>query len=264
MPSVRTEQELLSHFKENLQSILRAQNLSEAELSVRAGFEKNTAVTSMMQADVLPSMAAPMRLAAALGVPVDALMQDRNAHLENSFEALPVQKVDNEAARLLCAVFKAVDRAIDGVTDRPTLDSIISWWKETDGDLSSSDQLLPYFDLVKATETLQAIPKVTHVGNMGLSAETLGSSESARLTAFIRTLSMSDLEELNGNIRTVAHTGIGMVTPQKRIVSFPDSNESLQVSFIRLMLPVRDVSRTQYVLNYSTLLSESTPRKLDG
>lgn len=264
MTSVRTEQELLLHFKQNVQSILEAQNMTEKELSVRAGFDTNTAVTAMMRADVLPSMAAPMRLADALGVPVDALMQDRQAHLETSFEALPVQKVDNEAARLLCAVFKATDRAIDGVTDRPTLDSIIAWWKESDGDLSSSDQILPFFDLVKATETLQAIPKVSHVGERGLSAETLGSSESDRLTAFIRTLSVSDLEELNGNIQTVTQTGIGMVSPQKRVVSFPEANEALQVSFVRLMLPVKDTKGTQFVLNYSTLLSESTPRKLDG
>lgn len=264
MHSIRSEQELLSNFKHNLKSILRAQNLTEAELSVRAGFDQNTAVTAMMDAAALPSMAAPMRLADALGITVDALLQDRHQHLDTCFEALPVQKVDKQAARLLCAVFKAADRAIDGLTDRPTLDSIIAWWKDSDGDLSASDQLLPYFDLVKATETLNAIPKVSHVGAKGLSAETLGSSESDRLTAFLRTFSMSDLEELNKNIQTVAHTGVGMVSPQTRLVTFPESNEALQVSFVRLMLPVKDMSGTQFVLNYSTLLSESTPKKLDG
>ncbi len=73
MHSIRSEQKLLSNFKHNLKSILRAQNLTEAELSVRAGFDENSAVTAMMDANALPSMAAPMRLAEALGITVDAL-----------------------------------------------------------------------------------------------------------------------------------------------------------------------------------------------
>jgi transcriptional regulator with XRE-family HTH domain len=258
------EREVLTNFRTNIRQILRAQNLSEAELSRRAGFEDEGALAAMLQADSLPNMVAPMRLADALGVPMEALLREEKAHLKPDFEALPVEKVDREAARLLCAVFKATERAIDGVTNRPTLDSIIAWWKDSDGDLSSSDQISPHFDLVRAADALSAIPTVDHVGALGLSAMTLGSSANARLESFLRTLSMSDLEELNKNIRTVARTGIGMVTPQTRIVTFPETNETLEVSFVRLMLPVRDTAGIPFVLNYSTLLSESTPRKLDG
>ena len=111
---------------------------------------------------------------------------------------------------------------------------------------------------------MTSIPRIHHVGALGLSATTLGSSENARLETFLETLSTSDRAELNGQIRSVAHSGVGMITPLKRIVPFPETNETVEVSFVRLMLPVRDASGTLFVLNYSTLLSESTPRRTDG
>lgn len=259
-----TELEVLDNFRANLHSIMRSQNLTEAELSLRAGFETDSAITEIMQGGALPSLAAPVRVADALGVSVDVLLRDRNDHLQHQFEALPVQEVDRQAARLLSAVFKATERSLDRMGDRPTLDSIISWWKETDGDLSRSDQIAPHFDLVSAAEALTSIPRIHHVGALGLSATTLGSTESTRLERFLETLSTSDLAELNGQIRSVAHSGVGMITPLKRIVPFPETNETVEVSFVRLMLPVKDASGTLFVLNYSTLLSESTPRRTDG
>ncbi|GGB91001.1 hypothetical protein GCM10011363_04480 [Marivita lacus] len=259
-----SEREVLDNFRFNLKSIMQSQNLSESELSVRAGFDQDHVLADILRGAALPNIAAPVRLADALGVPVDVLLRDRNDHLQQDFEALPVQEVDRQAARLLSAVFKATERSLDRIGDRPTLDSIISWWKETDGDLSQSDQIAPHFDLVSAAEALTSVPRIHHVGALGLSATTLGSAEHSRLENFLETLSTSDLAELNGQIRSVAHSGVGMITPLKRIVTFPETNETAEVSFVRLMLPVKDASGTLFVLNYSTLLSESTPRRQDG
>ena len=264
MVSNITELGLLDNFRTNLKTIMQAQNLTEEELAVRAGFEEEGAIAAIMRGGAMPNMAAPVRLADALGIPVDVLLRDRTDHLQHEFEALPVQEVDRQAARLLSAVFKATERSLDRIGDRPTLDSIISWWKETDGDLSLSEQIAPHFDLVSAAEALTSVPRIHHVGALGLSATTLGSAENSRLETFLETLSTSDLAELNGQIRSVAHSGVGMITPLKRIVEFPETNETVEVSFVRLMLPVRDTSGTLFVLNYSTLLSESTPRRQDG
>lgn len=264
MSSNQTELDVLDSFRVNLKSIMKAQNLSEAELSVLAGFEDRGAVDAMMRGSSLPNMAAPVRLADALGVPVDVLLREPQAHLQQEFEAVPIQEVDKQAARLLSAVFRSAERSLDRIGTRPTLDSIISWWKETDGDLSRSDQIAPHFDLVSAAEALTSVPRIHHVGALGLTATTLGSAENARLENFLETLSTSDRAQLNGQIRSVATTGVGMITPLKRIVPFPETNETVEVSFVRLMLPVRDASGTLFVLNYSTLLSESTPRRQEG
>ncbi len=264
MSYATTELEVLNTFKTNVTNILHAQNLSPAELSRRAGLEGQDAVSALLRGDALPNMLTPMRIADALGVPVDALLRDSTRTPKPAFEALSLQDVDHQAARFLCAVFEATEQSIDRVTDRPTLDAIISWWKDNDGDLSRSDQISPHFDLVRAADALSAIPKIHHVGALGLSATTLGAAENARLEKFLETLSTSDIEELNGHIRTVGHTGVGMITPQSRIVQLPETNETIEVSFVRLMLPVKDTAGTPFVLNYSALLSESKPSKLDG
>lgn len=259
-----TELEILRNFQANLTNILQSQDLTEGELSLRAGFEEENAITDILLGDSLPNMAVPIRIADALGIPVEVLLRDRKEHLEQEFDVLPTQEVDRQAARLLSAVFKSSARSLDRISDRPTLDSIVSWWKETEGDLSRSDQISPHFDLIRAAEALSAIPKIHHVGALGLTAKTLGSADTSRMENFLETLSKSDLAELNGHIRTVAHSGVGMITPQTRIVSFPETNETLEVSFVRLMLPVKDTSSNLFVLNYSTLLSESTPRRQAG
>ncbi len=263
MSWARSEKEVLGSFKANLTSILRAQELTEAELSVLAGFSEEGAIAEIMQGDGLPNMAVPVRIADALGVSVEALLRDRREHLNQEFEALPVMEVDRQAARLLSAVFKSAERALAN-GERPSLDAIISWWKDTDGDLSRSDQISPHFDLISAAEALSAIPRIHHVGALGLSATTLGSAENVRLESFLETLSKSDLAQLNGQIKSVALSGVGLITPQKRIVEPPETNETMTVSFVRLMLPVKDASGTPFVMNYSTLLSESTPSKQDG
>jgi transcriptional regulator with XRE-family HTH domain len=264
MSSTITELDVFDNFRTNLKNIMQSQNLSAAELSLRAGFEKEDAIAAMMRGTNLPNMATPVRLADALGVPVEVLFRDQREHLKQVFEAVPIQEVDRQAALLMSAVFKSAERSLERLGDRPTLDSIVSWWKETDGDLSRCDQISPHFDLVSAAEALTSVPRIHHVGALGLSATTLGSAENSRLEHFLETLSKSDLAELNGQIRTVAHSGVGMITPLKRIVPFPETNETIEVSFVRLMLPVRDTSGTLFVLNYSTLLSESTPRRQDG
>ena len=259
-----SELSVFDTFKTNLAHILRSQNLSEAELSRRAGFPEDDAVTAMLRSKSLPNMAAPVRLADALGVPVEVLFRDRQDHLKADFTAVPVQEVDRHAAHLVSAIFQAAERSLDRSGTRPTLDSIISWWKETDGDLSLGDRIAPHFDLVSAAEARSAVPRIHHVGALGLSATTLGSAENSRLEKFLETLSTSDLNELNGHIRSVARSGVGMITPLKREVPFPETNETVEVSFVRLMLPVKDTSGTLFVLNYSTLLSESSPRRQDG
>lgn len=248
------ERELLGHLRGNLTRIMRAQDLSEREVAALAGLKD---LSGVLRGDALPSMAVPVRLAEALGVPVGELLRDPEEHLRPSFGVLPVDKVNERAARLLPSVLSATQRALDRSGERPSLDMIISWWKETRGDLSSGDQIAPHFDLVSAAEALSALPRVHQVGPQSLTARTLGSAETGRLERFLESLSATDLQELNRHIRSVSHSGIGVITPVRRVVTRPGTGETIPVSFVRLMLPVRDRKGRRFVLNYATLLSET-------
>lgn len=258
-----TEQKILENIRINLHQIMQTQSLTAEELSQRTGVRPDH-LAGILSGTQAPSLSMVVKLAEALELSVDVLLRGRLDHLAQEFQALPVHEVDRQAARLLSAVFRATERSLNRKGDQPTLDAIIAWWKDTDGDLSHSAQMTPHFDLVSAANALTAVPRIHHVGALGLSATTLGSAENARLERFLETLSTSDLAELNGQIRSVAHTGVGMITPLRRIVPLLETNETVEVRFVRLMLPVKDTQGTQFVLNYSTLLSESMPSSTEG
>ena len=264
MMHLQTDEAVLNNFETNLQLLLTKHGLSHEELSKRAGLADDASVATLLSGSTLPDISVPVRLAQAFDVPVEALLKDPKEHLVSDFEVLPLQDVDRHAANLLSAVFKATEKSLDHFSDRPTMDSIIAWWKETGGDLAQCEQLSPHFDVVEAAHDAHGIPEVQHMGALGLSATTLRSRESQRLKDFLSSLNDSDLVELNTHIRTVTRSGVGMISPQTRIVELPEYGETVEVSFVRLMLPVTDAFGQPFVLNYSTLLSESTPKRQDG
>ena len=264
MTSVHSDDLILEYFKNNVETLLAKHGMTHAELSHRAGFADSAEVSTLLNGTTLPNMAVPMRLADAFDVPVEVLLRAPNAHLAHDFDVVPLQEVDRHAANLLTAVFKAAEKSLDRCDDRPTMDAMIAWWKETSGDLSQCEQFAPHFDVLKAAETDHDIPEVKHVGALGLSASTLLSNDSARLRRFMASLNDADLAELNTHIRTVTRTGVGMISPQTRIVERPEFDTTIEVSFVRLMLPVTDAFGQPFVLNYATLLSESTPKRQSG
>ncbi|MFP7672883.1 helix-turn-helix transcriptional regulator [Marivita sp. S0852] len=264
MHATHSDETVLKNFKTNIEQMLDRHGMTPAELSQRAGFDDAEQVASILNGTTLPNMAVPLRLANALDVPVEVLLRDPKHHLAKDFQVLPLQDVDQQAARLMSAIFKAAEKSLDAVSDRPTMDSIIAWWKETGGDLAQCAELTPHVDLIKPAEADGSIPGVQHVGPLGLSAATLGSSANERMERFLASLNDVDLQELNTHIRSVSHSGVGMISQQTRVVELPELDAPLEISFVRLMLPVTDAFGQPYVLNYSTLLSESTPKRHEG
>jgi len=264
MNAPQTDDTVLNNFKTNVEALLSKHGITHAELSQRAGYQDTDSVTSILSGTTLPNMAVPVRFAEALRVPVEVLLRDPNEHLARDFQVLPLQEIDTQAARLMSAIFKAAEKTLETTPARPTMDSIIAWWKETGGNIAACDQLSPHFDLVRPADADTAIPGIEHVGALGLTATTLKSTASDRMERFLASLTEVDLQELNMHIRTVTHSGVGMISPQTRIVELPELGEPLEVSFVRLMLPVTDAFGQPYVLNYSTLLSESKPKRQEG
>lgn len=264
MFATEADNTVLQNFKTNVEMLLTKHGMSHAELSQRAGFDDDNKVTNILNGTTLPNMAVPVRFADALQVPVEVLLRDPKEHLAKDFHVLPLQDIDQQAAQLMSAIFKAAEKSLETVSDRPTMDSIIAWWKETGGELAHCEQLSPHFDLVKAADADNAVPTIQHVGALGLTATTLRSNANERMERFLESLTEVDLQELNMHIRTVTHSGVGMISPQTRIVELPEIGEPLEVSFVRLMLPVTDAFGQPYVLNYSTLLSESKPKRQQG
>ncbi|MDA7426893.1 helix-turn-helix transcriptional regulator [Primorskyibacter aestuariivivens] len=245
--------------RDRLQSLIEAQGRKPAELGAAIGIDES-ALTGFLDGSTPegPSFATMSRLARELGVSLSYFDEQ-----EGDFEIASARDIDQQASRLLTDVFRTARAKMLAQGSRPTMDCIVAWWQETGGKLENCETLLPYVDLVSASGQ-DGAPEVTHIGPLGLSAETLKSNDASKLQTFIEKLNDADMNELRTTIATVSRIGVGMVTPQSRIVPATRISDSFRVDFVRLMLPVTDKKGAPYVLNFSTLLSVSSPRKYSG
>lgn len=202
-----------------------------------------------------PSFETICLLAKELGVSVSYF--DEN---ETDFELASASEIDRQAAQLLTGVMRTARTKLLEQAARPTLDMVVGWWQETEGKLEECDQIIPYVDLVSPVDFDGGAPAVAHMGKKSLSAKTLKTEATEKLQAFLNSLSYADMDELKRTVTTVHHSGVGIIAPQARKVPDVLGKSELQVSFVRLMLPVTDANGTPYVLNFSTLVSASSPK----
>jgi transcriptional regulator with XRE-family HTH domain len=242
--------------RRKIQFLIDAQGRNIAELSEEIGKSRGYLSEFVDRNGTEdPSFGTMSLLAKKLGVSLSYFDEDTT-----EFEITTARDIDREAATLLSGVMRSARARMLAQGARPTMDCIVSWWQENGGRLINCEALLPYVDLVSSNPN-EAIPAVAHVGHLGLSAETLKSQDVSKLQSFIDTLDEADMAELKKTISTVRRIVVGMVTPQSRTVPASASEQALKVDFVRLMLPVTDAKGDPYVLNFSTLLSLSSPRK---
>lgn len=242
-----------------LQTLIDIQGRNPAQLSTAMGMDPRDLERILDGSNAEgPSFAAMSRLARELGVSLSHFDEQ-----DGDFATASARDIDQQASRLLTDVFRTARARMLAQGSRPTMDCVVAWWQETNGKLENCEALLPYVDLVSASGH-DGTPEVTHIGPLGLSAETLKSRDASKLQTFIEKLNDADMAELRTTIATVSKIGVGMVTPQSRIVPATRISDSFRVDFVRLMLPVTDRKGRPYVLNFSTLLSVSSPRKYSG
>lgn len=246
--------------REKIQSLIDIQGRRVTELSLAIGKSRGYLSGFLNRTGAEdPSFGTMSHLARELGVSLAYFDED-----EADFETTSARDIDRQASRMLTDVFRAARAKMLAQGSRPSMDDIVAWWQESRGKLENCDTLLPYVDLVSASATHHGAPEVAHVGALGLSAEALKSQDSSKLQSFIEKLNDADMAELKTTIATVSKIGVGMVTPQSRIVPATRISDSFRVDFVRLMLPVTDKTGAPYVLNFSTLLSVSSPKKYSG
>ena len=254
----------LETLKFNIERLMSARDVNRSQLSRAAGYKNANKVTTVMNGKSLPSIDFAVRIADALEVEVGELFQKHDQLHTTEFTVQPVDIVERKATNLLNSIFQSAHRKLVELGERPTMDLIASWWQENGGRLEACDQLAPHFDLIGVPQSGEKLPEVRRVGHKSLTAHALHSHESSAMSQFIRTLNESDLDDLRKCIKTVSYSGAGLITPQTRIVDMPGMAAPMQISFLRLMLPVTDKEGKPHILNFSTLMSESAPKSSSG
>ena len=262
--NVNTNLGTLELMKSNIIHLMKKRNLNRAQLSRAAGYKNINKVTTVLNGNSLPSIDFAARIADALDAEVGDLFRKHDELQATEFTIQPADIVEEKAANLVNAMLQSAHRQLIDMGNPPTIDAVSSWWQEHGGRLEACDQLAPHFDLVSGPKRDGSIPTIHKVGYKSLTAQTLKSHDTDMMAQFLRTLDEADLEGLQKCITTVSHSGIGLLSPQTRIVDMPGMVAPMEVSFMRLMLPVTDSDGTPYVLNFSTLVSESKLRNKSG
>ena len=254
----------LETLKFNIERLMTANRLNRAQLSRQAGFKNQNKVTTVLNGSSMPNIDFAVRIAQALEVDIGELFRKSDELRDSEFTIQPVDMVEKKASNLLNAIFQSTHKKLLELGERPTIDLVASWWKECGGRLEACEQLVPHFDLIGVPKPGDRIPEVRQVGYKSLTAHALKSHDNGRMSQFIRTLNEADLDDLHKCIRTVSYSGMGMLTPQTRIVDLPGLGKPTEISFLRLMLPVTDEDGKPHILNFSTLMSESSQTRRSG
>ncbi|WP_406649782.1 helix-turn-helix transcriptional regulator [Aliisedimentitalea scapharcae] len=254
----------LNVLKTNITRLMKSRDLNRAQLSRAAGYKNINKVTTVLNGNSLPSIDFAARIAEALGTDVGELFRKSDDLQATEFSIRPADNVESKASHLVNAILQSAHRQLVDMGEPPTIDMVSSWWQENGGRLEACDQLEPHFDLVSGPDTDNSIPTIHKVGYKSLTARALKSHDTDMMAQFLRTLDEADLAGLKKCIQTVSHSGIGLLSPQTRIVDMPGMSAPMEISFMRLMLPVKDSEGTPYVLNFSTLVSESKLRNKSG
>lgn len=245
-----------SSLREKIETLITIRKRGRVELSL-AIKKSRSYLTSYLNGSGAqePSFETICLLARELGVSVSYFDDS-----DSDFDMATASEIDRQAAHILTDVFRAARTKMLERGARPTLEMVVGWWQETNGKLIHSDQIIPFVDLVSPTDTKGEAPVVAHMGKRSLSAEALQSEATEKLQAFLSSLSYADMDELKRTVKTVHQSGIGIIAPQTRTVPDVHGGSDMQVNFVRLMLPVVDANDTPYVLNFSTLVSASSPK----
>ncbi len=253
----------LHTLKFNLERLMQSGRMNRAQLSRAAGYQDNK-VTTVLNGSSMPSIDFAVKMASVLEAEIGELFRDPTSLPATEMDATSFGDVEQESTRLANEIIQSTHRKLVQMGERPSMDLITSWWQQTGGRLEACEQISPYFDVVGVPQAGEVLPSVHSVGPKSLSAHTLKSHDSNVMDHFLRTLSEADAEELNQCITTVHYSGTGLVTPQQRIVELPGMAAPVDISFVRLMLPVTDSEGAPHILNFSTLVSESTLTKSSG
>jgi hypothetical protein len=131
----------------------------------------------------------------------------------------------------------------------PTFDAVLGWWHANGGLLTGMEKLEQYVEIFSPPDSSLMRPVPKRLGRRSLAA---------------RELNISTVEQLNGIFENsepavarsvaLAHASVVEGQPQLSfhvIVAEMSTGHLVRMSYMRLLLPVRDGDGQRYVMNYS-------------
>ena len=236
--------ETLSFFFGNLARLIGEARMTPRQLSQAIGREPDH-VSDLMRRRISPDLEAVYAIAEALRVDVADLLRPGPSfgiaaeHSRNYWAEKVAEKV----------LAGALEESRQRTFEAPTFDAVLSWWHANGGLLTDMEKLEQYVEIFARPDTALMRPVPKRMGRQSLAA---------------RELNLTSIEQLEGIFehsapavaRAVALAHADVVDGQPRL-SFHSilidmfDGRFVKMTYIRLLLPVRDGDGQRYVMNYS-------------
>ena len=237
--------EVLSYFFGNLARLIGEARMTPRQLSQTIGRETDY-VSDLMRRRVSPDLEAVYAMAEALRVDVADLLRPGPAfgfvaeHSRNYWAEKVAEKV------LATALEDSRQKA---AFEAPTIDAVLNWWHVNGGLLADMEKLEQYVELFSPPDPTAMLPVPYRMGPQSLAARELNISTIEQLSGIFESS-----EPAVGRSVALAHADVIHGQPKlsfHSITADMSNGQLVKLTYIRLLLPVRDRDGQRYVLNYS-------------
>lgn len=235
----------MSYFFGNLSRLMNEARITPRQLSNEIGRNPDF-VSDIIHRRCSPDLEAVYGIADALRVDVADLLRPGPSF---GFTARQPGKywAEQLAEKVLAS---ALDDSRQGREfEPPTFDAVLNWWHSTGGVLTELESFEQYVEIFSPPDGAAMRPVPTRIGKQSLAARELNISTVEQLDgifkssepAVARSVAMAHADVLEGQPKLSCHS----------ILIDLSSGQLVKLSYMRLLLPVRDGDGQKYVMNYS-------------
>lgn len=237
--------ETMAYFFGNLSRLMNEARIPPRQLSNEIGRDPDY-VTDIIHQRRPPDLEAVYGLAEALRVDVADLLRPGPSF---GFAARQPGRywAEKVAEKVLATALDENRHRTD--FEPPTFDAVLNWWHVTGGVLTEMESFEQYVEIFSPPDTSAMRPVPRRMGGRSLAA---------------RELNISTVDQLDGIFRSseptvarsvaMAHAAVLEGQPQLSFHSILidlSTGRLVKLSYIRLLLPVRDGDGQRYIMNYS-------------
>lgn len=238
-------------FHDRLKTYINDSRYDYRSLSLEIG-QGERYISNLLSAKSDPGYSNVVKLCSALGITPNQIA-GLDDQITLSGGEIDTRIVTAQAERILSAVSREAHRKLSQRGAHPLLDDVLTWWHQQGGQLNNFDRLSEHVDLYIAPTSDTALPEPYQVGHNSLAARSFGIETAEHLSYLFTTFDHSLTERVR-----LAHVETSKGEPKLSIeeidVELPGHRFPLRFTYKRLLLPVKDHTGQDFVLNYSQAL----------
>ncbi|MEP3297593.1 MAG: helix-turn-helix transcriptional regulator [Pseudoruegeria sp.] len=244
----------LSNFHSRLDSAIEFAGYNRRSLSLKIG-EGERYLNGVFHNKTYPKLPQLIKIANCLGMTLDDIAGIGGGMSVTSTEINDL--VGSQAEQIVSQISERVRRKLLKKGSRPSTDDIMDWWWQNGGLLSGFENFETCMDIYTAPAPEDDMPNISHLGKDSLAAQSFNIESPEELSSIFRELPKPYLKAL---VLSQAEASIGepTISYPKISVTLPSSSRTVDFTYKRLLLPVKDHSGRKFVINYSQPVRTST------